>query len=398
MINQYELTKKELGRINSALNQSRLNLFDTEDSMKSSRIGNLASQSMTRCTADIKRTLDVFFCSTQTSPEYRKLFSTIDLKGIESIAQMCSRLEDDPNVLNKVAIRTVFGGTEHMPLRALSYLLPSLNMCEELLENSSTAEIPNIEFFFMNGAGIITNALDPDRANKATSEFIKVARMYVDEYHPRLKDKVNFYVDTTFSSSIVQTSEYQEMHRILEGKLGVESDLKSDLIQMGERRKKADNSIKYAALHTFVHDGYINPNIAKMSNFFGGAEPQEYDTIISIGAKPEEKFYKARKLLSDEIASIPYFTPKNTAQYIANINVPPYSPLPTGELYLDDVLKDPEVLMKVKKSRDEYSEYQTPVQKAVESLMTDIARSDSSKDIFEFIEECKQSDKGDRSK
>ena len=397
MINQYELTKKELGRINSALNQSRLNIFDTEEGIKSRRIGEIASGSMTRCTADIKRALDVFLCSTQTNPEYRKLFSTIDTKGIESVSSICSNLDQNPKALDSVAIRTVFGGTEKMPFRALAYLLPALNMCEELVNTAGISEVPNIEYYFMNGAGIITNALDPERANSVTAEFIKIARKYIEEYHPSLKDKVNFYVDTTFSSSIIQTPEYRQMHKVLEEKLLGENELKSDLVQMGERRKKANNSIKYAALHTFVHDGYINPEVARMSNFFGGTSPEEYSTIISIGAKPEEKFYKARKLLSDEVKGISYFSPVNTAQYIANINVPPYSPLPSGELYLSDVLSNPSTIMMARRNKEEFSEYQTPVQKAVESILTDIARSDSCKDIFEFIEEIKkiEKDKGD---
>ena len=159
---------------------------------------------------------------------------------------------------------------------------------------------------------------------------------------------------------------------------------------MGERRNKSNNSIKYATLHSFVHDGYVNPNIARMSNFFGEAESREYDAIISIGAKPEEKFYKARKLLAKEIANIPYFTPKKTAQYIANINVPPYSPLSTGELYLKDVFKDSDLIMEARKNKGEYSEYQIPVQKAVEMLINDIGCSNSYKDIIDFMEEYKQ--------
>lgn len=390
MTNQYELTKKEQGRINSALNQSRLSLFDTEDNMKSNLMNKLVCKSMTRCTADIKKSLDVFLCGTTTNSEFRKLFSTIDSEGVANLSLICSELDNNPNALNKVAIRTVFGGTENMPFRALVYLLPALNMCEELLENTNVSSIPDIEYYFMNGAGVITNAIDPQRANQATSEFIKIAKMYIEEYHPRLKDKVNFYVDMIFSSGIISTPEYQEMHKTLERKLGIESNLRTDLLEMGERRKKSDNSVKYATLHSFVHDGYVNPNIARMTSFSGENEPAQHEMIISIGAKPEEKFYKVRKLLSEEIADISYFTPKKTVQYIANINVPPYSPLPTGELYLKDVLKNPNLIMDARKNKGEYVEYQIPVQKAVESLITDIYRSDSSKDIITFIEECKQ--------
>ena len=237
MINQYKLTKKEQGRINSALNQSRLNLFDTEDSMKSDLIGKSVCESMTRCTADIKRALDVFLCSTTTSLEFRKLFSTIDSEGVQNISQICSQLDSNPDVFNKVVIRTVYGGTENMPFRSLVYLLPALNICEELLENININSIPNIEYYFMNGAGILTNSIDPDRANRTTAEFINIAKKYVEEYHPRLKEKVDFYVDMTFSSSIIATPEYQEMHRILE-KIRFRNWIKDGFIRDGRKKKQ----------------------------------------------------------------------------------------------------------------------------------------------------------------
>lgn len=392
-MNENKLTKKECGRINSALNQSRLELFDIEGNLKSKELGDRVCSSMDRCTSDIKRVLDVFLCSTTTNPEYRKLFKTIDSKGVENISGICSKLESKPDALNETTIRTVFGGTEKMPFRAFVYLLPALNMCEELLESGSSS-VPNIEYFFMNGAGIITNALDPEIANKESSEFIKIAQKYIEEYHPRLKDKVNFYTDLTFSSNIIGTPEYRKIYETLERKLGYEDDLKTGLIEMGERRKKAENSIKYAAIHSFVHDGCIDSSVAQMSNFFGEDAPKECDTIISIGAKPEEKFYRVRKLLAEEVKTVPYFTPKDTVQYIANINVPPYSPLPEGELYLKDVMQNPKLIMDaVKVSQGEYSEYQTPVQKAVENILDDIAHSDSYKSIIEFIEDYKTLEK-----
>lgn len=215
------------------------------------------------------------------------------------------------------------------------------------------------------------------------------AQKYIEEFHPDVIDNVNFYVDRTFSSDIVRTQEYHEVHEALEKKLNLGNGLKQDLEEMGKRRNAANNAIKYAALHTFVQDGTVSPQVAKMSNFFGGEEQKDCDIIVSIGAKPEEKFYKTRKILTDEVSKIKYFTPKRTAQYIANINVPPYSPLPNGELYLSEVLRDPELIFKarqVDRKNGEYGEYQVPVQKAVEAIIEDINNSKSYKDLYEFIE------------
>jgi hypothetical protein len=234
----------------------------------------------------------------------------------------------------------------------------SLKMCEELRKNNpNSLESPNIEFLFMNGAGIMANSLDPEKTYRTTAQFIQIAKKYIEEYHPTVKDSVNFYIDRTFTSDVMKTPEYGQIHRTLEKKLGIESTLKSDLLEMGEKRKSSSNSIKYATLHAFSQDGYVNTDIAKMSNFFGGKEQPESDIIISIGAKPEEKFFKARKLLAKEISNVSFFTPKKTVQYIANINVPPYSPLPTGELYLDSAIKQPDLIEKARMTDKNAGEY-----------------------------------------
>jgi len=384
-----QLTTKEQNRIKSVLTQSRLGLFDTEDKMTASNSRELVCGVMIRCTPDVKKILDVFLCSSDIDVEVRKLFSNIDLEGVKNIAEICSQMDCNKSILGNVAIRTIFGGTEHMPFRGLAYLLPALNMCEQLkMANPKGTPMPKIEFLFMNGAGIVTNALNSEMSYRTTSQFINIARKYINEYHPTLSDNVSFYVDKTFTANIMETLEYAEIYRVLEKKLVSEESLKSDLLEMGERRKAAQNSIKYATLHAFSQDGCVDPNVASMSNCFGGVNQQNSDIIISIGAKPEEKFFKARKLLASEISGISFFTPKKTAQYIANINVPPYSPLQTGELYLDDVVKNPDLIEQARmrdKSSGEYSGYQVPVQKAVESIIQDIGRSDNEKDIIRFM-------------
>ncbi len=385
-----QLSKKETNRISSSLRQSSLNLFDTKEEMTSKEIVERVTESMNRCTSKIKNVLDVFLCATTTDSFYRNLFKTMDSNGITNISKVCSEIEDNKDALNKISIKTVYGGTENMPFRALLYLLPSIKMCEELKKANKDGDIPNIEFLFMNGAGILANAIDEQKANKTTSEFINFAKAYIQEYHPDIAEKTDFYVDNLFSSSVINTGEYKEVLEKLEKELGVEKDLKSDLEDMGKRRNASENSIKYATLHAFVQDGYVNSQVAKMSNFFGREPKNVSDVIISIGAKPEEKFFKARKLLAESVSNVSYFTPKQTTQYIANINVPPYSPLPEGELYLKDVLKDPSEILqarKINRKEGEFGKYQMPVQKAVETIILDTENSRSSKNIVEFVED-----------
>ena len=53
-IEMEQLTKKEKNRINSALKQSSLELFDIEQKISSENTGTLLANNMNRCTADIK--------------------------------------------------------------------------------------------------------------------------------------------------------------------------------------------------------------------------------------------------------------------------------------------------------------------------------------------------------
>ncbi len=397
-----QLSKRESNRINAALRQSRLSLFDTKEKIASNLNTKNVCEAMNRCTKSIKDYLDIFFCTSSSNLQSKKLFSSIDSEGISNISSICSEIENNDKVLNNMSIRTVFGGTEKMPFRALSYIIPSLNLCEELIEkNDDKNSIPNIEFLFMNGAGIMANAIDPELANNATSQFINFAQKYIEEYHPKLIDNVNFYVDNTFSNSIIKTNEYKQVQEALEKSLSKDEHLREDLVEMGEKRKASANAIRYATLHSFVQDGIVDSNVAKMTNFFGGKEQAKSDVIVSIGAKPEEKFFKARKMVSEAIAKVDYFTPKKTAQYIANINVPPYSPLKTGELYLQDVLRNSNLITKAR-MRDRkdrvYTEYQVPVQKAIEMIINDVEGSESNKDIYNFIEEYNRSQLNNKDK
>ena len=388
-----QLSKKEHGRIKATLTQSRLGLFDTEEKMNNQNTNELVCEAMERCTPDIQKVLETFLCGTNTDAEYRKLIRNVDSQGVKNLAEICGKLEENPDILNDMSIRTIFGGTDHMPFRALVYLLPSLKMCEELKKNvHSKGYNPNIEFLFMNGAGIMANALDPEKADRTTAQFINVAKQYIDTFHQDLSENVNFYVDRTFTSKIMETQEYQKAHKILEEELGVKSWLKSDLLEMGKRRNAAKNSMKYATLHAFSQDGHIDSDISKMTNFFDGNEQPKSSVIVSIGARPEESFFKARKMLVSKLPKIEFFKPAQTVQYIANIDVPPYSPLPSGELYLDDVIKQPDLINKARLrdwSSKEFSDYQIPVQKAVESLVQDVNNSRSEKSLLEFLEDIK---------
>ena len=385
MENTEGLSKKEQGRVKAVLTQSRLGIFDTKDKMNSQRNNISICQSLDRCTHDTQKILDTFLCSSDSNPMLIKLFRTINSEGIGNIAQICNSTES----IRDTSIRTIFGGTEHMPFRGLAYLLPALNLCEQLQERGiANSDLPNIEYFFMNGAGFMANDLDPERTYRTSFQFMQIARKYIQEFHPTLDKNVNFYMDRSFTTKIMKTPEYKQIYKIFETKLEENTELRGDLEEMGERRKAAVNSIKYATLHIFSQDGYINPEVAQMYDFERGRSLPEVSSIISIGARPEETFFGARQTLVNSMSGVSFFTPKKTAQYIANFNVPPYSPLPEGELYLDDTVRNPELVNEARlrsKDSEEYSKYQMPVQKAVEMLIADTENSSSEKNLVDFM-------------
>ena len=379
-----DLTKKEQGRINAALTQSCLEMFDTKEKNLSKK--EKMCEIMSRCTNDTKNILDIFLCGSNTPKSFKRLFKGIDSNGIDTIAEICN--ESNSDTKKKVTIKTIFGGSERIPFRGLVYLLPVMKLCEELENTDANIDV-NIEFLFMNQSAIILNSFDPDKTNKTAIQFIEIAKKYIDEFHPKMADKVGFYIDRTYTSAIMDTKEYKMILNALEKALTQNPNIAQKLNEMGEKRNSAINSSKYAALHTFTQDGYVDPKVATMHEFFSKKKIEEADYIISIGAAPEEKFYKIRKFVEDKIKHVDFFKPKKSIQYIANVNVPPYYVLPEGELLMEDGLENPQIILDARlrdKHSKELSKYNVPVQKAVELLLEDTESSKSDKSLVEFME------------
>ena len=378
---------KEINRIKNAVKSSSLIFFDGGIRVCKSSIDDEIKSNIRYCSHATQKLLEILM----SSDCYRNRFfldkvNSQSSRVISRISQDCS---DDYAAVNNIVIRTVLGAVEHMPFRALTYLLPSVKMAEAFIEHQRTMRgecfySPQIEFIIMLNIGVYVNGLEYEKCFKEASLFIEVAKVYLDTYHPDVSSSVKFLLDESFSSKIRENQEYQDYESKIKFLLKEDKVLSPVLNIMGARRGHADNSFEYAAMHPLLHDGLIDSNIASFTECDGTKYLMNKDvsTIISIGARPEEEFWKVRQLVNEEFKSLSFVIPVSVIQYITQMNVPPYSPLNTGELYLDDVIHEPELILQAKPGNyNEWSEYQIPVQKSIGMLI-----NDTYEDVEELIE------------
>ncbi len=384
------LNQKEKNRIKNATKSSSLLLFDKNIKIRDTPIDDVITNNITSCTPTTQKFLEVFM----SSASYKKKFllDKIDSDSLAIISKLCQSCSENYTEIGNVIIRTVLGAVEHIPFRALSYLLPAVRMVEALLEQQKLKKaknifLPQIEFVFMLKIGVSLNGLNYETCRNEILLFIKVAKKYLATYHPEVNSKVKFLVDDTFTSTIRKNKEYQNYEAKVTNLLKSNTNISSILTIMGSRHGHADNSFEYASMHPLLHDGIVDSNVASFTECDGTKHSmnKEVSTIISIGARPEEEFWKVRKLINDNFRLLSFITPIPVVQYIAQMNVPPYSPLDSGELYLDDVIQNPKLVSKAKPKRghNEWSEYQTPVQKSVHMIIEDTYGDED--ELIEFL-------------
>lgn len=381
------LNKKEENRIKSAVKSSSLLFYDEGIRICRSSVDDEIKNNLRYCSPTTQRLLEILMSS--SCYKRRFFLDKINRESSRVISKISQDCSDNYAAVNDIVIRTVLGAVEHMPFRALTYLLPAVKMAEAFLEHQKTMRVehlylPQIEFIIMLDIGVSLNGLKYDKCFKEASLFIEIAKVYLDTYHPEVSSSVKFLVDESFSSNIRKNKEYQDYESKIKTLLKEDKVVSPILNMMGARRGHSDNSFEYAAMHPLLHDGLIDSNIASFTEYGGTKYSTNKDVsiIISIGARPEEEFWKVRKLAHEDFELLTFVKPVSVIQYITQMNVPPYSPLNTGELYLDDVIHKPELILQARpKKYNEWSEYQIPVQKSIGMLT-----NDTYEDVEELIE------------
>jgi hypothetical protein len=229
-----------------------------------------------------------------------------------------------------VVIRTVFGATETMPLRALSYLLPSLILMERLKEEGLT--IPQLQVVFANQISARLNGLDMVQATNQSEKLVRVAQSYAQTFFPEIAGSAVFLQDTPLERGSVLRNELLNNAAVLRkmAQLGLEDVLRGKAINNGAGRIH----IFYGAAHPILHDadfkGSLVPIIADQSPVV------QASTIISIGGYQERDFYRLRYALKPHLG--PAYNQIRTLQFFTRHYVPPYYMARGGDVSLDDAL------------------------------------------------------------
>lgn len=228
-----------------------------------------------------------------------------------------------------VAIRTVMGATEKMPLRSLSYMLPGLTILEGLRQKG--IEPPQLQIISAHNISSQLGSRDCEESKKQARLFAEIARSYVEEFFHEISGNVVFLEDTGLESGNLSGSVVRQATEVLEG-LGESGEIMR-LRNKGASNGAIENALKYGAAHTLIHDisseGIVRP-------MFEDQQAQTPDTIISIGGKQEELFYAIRHAVRPNLESFPM---ANTLQYFSRHHVPPYTMTAQGkDVGLEEIL------------------------------------------------------------
>lgn len=230
----------------------------------------------------------------------------------------------------RVAIRVVMGATEEMPLRALSYLAPALQMMESFKERN--VYVPQLQVVFANNISGVLNGQDQTKIADQTQRFALLARDYTSEFFGNVSDSVIFLMDKPLDKGSVIRGELIDLTKVLIEHLSDETA--DQLSKKGMRFSSRVNNF-YAAAHVLVHD--IDSEDILVPFFPDQNDAVNPQSIISLGGQQEKLFYKIRHEIKPHLD--PKYRSVRTLQYFTRHYVPPYYMANGGDVSMDSFLQ-----------------------------------------------------------
>lgn len=271
---------------------------------------------------------DLLFANRQLERDgYIMGLGGIDYPNLPKLAvDMTQRKKTDD-----VVIRIVHGATTEMPLRALSSLLPALVLMEQLQKDC--IQPPQLQMISAHHISGELNRLDLSAANVQAERFANLGYAYTKTFFPSLAGFVIFLQDVSPSEAAGLGEELIRIAVIANEQIS--PDTINALNGKGNSHDiSTTNKILYAGAHLLIHDttfpGNLRPIIPDI--------PLSNDptTIISIGGKQEEFFYRFRHQIKNFLGET---YQKATLQYFTKHHVPPYYMAQGGDVSLDQVLR-----------------------------------------------------------
>ena len=225
-------------------------------------------------------------------------------------------------------IRVVFGATDRMPVRALSYMLPALSLMDGMEQDG--IKPPQLQIIFANHISSTFNRMNHAHVAEESRRFTDVAQEYIQEFFPKLSGSTVFLEDTPLDKNTTLRNELLHVTRVL--KDVVPSEMKQTLLDKGNNSASRTN-VFYGAAHILVHDIDIPVLVPIVSEQALMVRPR---SIISIGGYQEQFFYGLRHAVKPHLGKD--YNNVKTLQYFTRHRVPPYYMARDGDISLDIIL------------------------------------------------------------
>lgn len=256
--------------------------------------------------------------------------SAIGGEDMQNLPQIAVDIASKGGRDSKSVMRIVYGASEKIPFRALSYMLPCLVMMEHMQKNG--VDVPQLQVVFAFNTPNFRNGFDHRRVSQQARLFVSVVRGYVGEFFPNLSDKTVFLEDSPISQGSGVAQEYDRLTEAL--KQNVSGILKEKLLKKGID-PSFEKNIAYGAAHVLFHDAALEGLLWPLTD--DHSEMVHPHTIINIGGHQEKDFYILRNHLKS-IAGIGE-NGVRTLQLFSRHRVPPYYMARGGDVLLEDVVR-----------------------------------------------------------
>ncbi|WP_055587989.1 hypothetical protein [Peterkaempfera griseoplana] len=218
-----------------------------------------------------------------------------------------------------IVLRVVYGATRTLPLRALSYVLPAVQMAERI--RRATHRPAHLEIVLMGDIGTAVNELPRDEVE---AELLLLGRSLA-RMLPLLDVKDGFGILTDRGADAA--ARLDELAGRLDG------DRRTEVLRLlagrgGSRSER--QTLRYAAAHVLLHDRAAITLVPA----YGGPTPQDA-VRIDLGGIQERHFHRVRTLFAEGTADP---GEPSAPLVLTRHSVPPYTMARGGDIALRDFL------------------------------------------------------------
>ncbi|TCR22938.1 hypothetical protein [Streptomyces sp. BK205] len=232
-------------------------------------------------------------------------------QGVEPLLQAVHQAVRAPLVL-----RIVYGASTRIPLRALSYVLPAVEMAVRL--RAAGSHTPYLQVICAGSLGSQINALDDRDIDRETAVLTSALDRLLSATAPGRYGIYRTLPGITDSLGL--------LHRLV---AGLTDDQRAQVIERlnGKGGASAEQTLLYAAAHVALHDHAALPLALE-----AGHPRPPHPVIVDIGGLQERHFFHTRRLFA------PPQAPGPGALVLTRHSVPPYTMARGGDVSLRDYL------------------------------------------------------------